>query len=285
MEWKSSRRSENVEDRRGIRLGTAGGVGIVGVLLAVVATYFGVDPSVVSAFLSGAGGGGAPTSTEAPVHETAEEAELRDFVSAVLGETEDVWRNQFAQRGGTYREPTLVLFRDRVQSACGIAGSAVGPFYCPPDEHVYLDLGFFEDLRSQLGAPGDFAQAYVIAHEVGHHVQKLLGISDRVHEEQREHPERANDLSVRLELQADFLAGVFAHDADRLRHVLEQGDLEEALHAAGRIGDDVLQKRATGHVTPDGFTHGTAEQRVRWLKRGMESGRIEDGDTLSARQL
>jgi len=285
MEWRSSRRSENVEDRRGIRLGTAGGVGIVGVLLAIVATYFGVDPSVVSAFLSGGTGGGTPTETQVPVHESAEEADLRDFVSAVLGETEDVWRNQFAQRGASYREPTLVLFRDRVQSACGIAGSAVGPFYCPPDEHVYLDLGFLGELRTQLGAPGDFAQAYVIAHEVGHHVQKLLGISDRVHEEQRANPERANDLSVRLELQADFFAGVFAHDAERMRHVLEAGDLEEALNAASRIGDDVLQKRATGHVTPDSFTHGTAEQRVRWLKRGMESGRIEDGDTLSAKQL
>jgi len=285
MEWRSSRRSENVEDRRGVRLGPAGGIGIVGVLVALVAAYFGVDPGVISAFLSGGGGGGAPTATSGPVHETAEEAELRDFVTAVLGETEDVWRDQFARRGASYREPTLVLFRDRVQSACGISGSAVGPFYCPPDEQVYLDLGFFDDLRAQLGAPGDFARAYVIAHEVGHHVQKLLGISDRVHEEQRANPGRANDLSVRLELQADFLAGVWAHDADRMRHVLEQGDLEEALNAASRIGDDVLQRRATGHVTPDAFTHGTAAQRVRWLRKGMESGRIEDGDTLSAKQL
>ena len=283
MEWRDSPRSENVEDRRGIRLGPAGGIGIVGVLVALVAAHFGVDPRVVSAFLSG--GGGTPTQTEVPVHESAEEADLRDFVAAVLGETEDVWHAQFAERQEIYREPKLVLFRDRVQSECGIAGSAVGPFYCPPDERVYLDLGFLEDLRAKFGAPGDFAQAYVIAHEVGHHVQKLLGISDRVREEQREHPERANDLSVRLELQADFLAGVWAHDADRVRHILERGDLEEALNAASRIGDDVLQKRATGHVTPDSFTHGTAEQRVRWLKRGMESGRIEDGDTLSAKRL
>jgi len=282
MEWRSSRRSENVEDRRGVRLGTAGGVGIIGVLLAVVATYFGVDPGVVMAFFSG---GGSPTATEVPVRETPAEGELREFVAAVLGETEDVWQAQFAARQASYREPTLVLFRDRVQSACGIAGSAVGPFYCPPDEHVYLDLGFLEDLRTELGAPGDFAQAYVIAHEVGHHVQKLLGISDRVREEQRANPERANDLSVRLELQADFLAGVWAHDADRMRHILQQGDLEEALNAASRIGDDVLQRRASGHVTPDSFTHGTAEQRVRWLRRGMESGRIEDGDTLTAKRL
>ena len=284
MEWKSSRRSENVEDRRGVRLGTAGGLGLGGVILALVAMYFGVDPKVVSAFLSDSGGG-APTQTEVPVHETAEEADLRDFVAAVLGDTEDVWHAQFTARQATYREPTLVLFRDRVQSACGIAGSAVGPFYCPPDEKVYLDLGFLEDLRTKLGAPGDFAQAYVIAHEIGHHVQKLLGISDRVHAEQQSNPERANELSVRLELQADFFAGVFAHDAGRMRHILEQGDLEEALNAASRIGDDVLQRRATGHVTPDAFTHGTAEQRVRWLRKGMESGRIEDGDTLTAKRL
>ena len=284
MEWRSSRRSGNVEDRRGIRLGGAGGLGLGAVVLALVATYFGVDPRVVSAFLSG--GGGSPTTTEVPIDETPEEAELRDFVTAVLGETEDVWREQFAERQAQYREPRLVLFRDRVQSECGIAGSAVGPFYCPPDERVYLDLGFMEQLRTQLGAPGDFAQAYVIAHEIGHHVQNLLGISDKVHEQQRIVGEaQANELSVRLELQADFLAGVWAHHADRMRHVLEQGDVEEALHAAGRIGDDVLQRRATGHVTPDAFTHGTAEQRVRWLRRGMESGRIEDGDTFSARQL
>jgi predicted metalloprotease len=285
MEWRSGRRSENVEDQRGTRLAGGRGIGLGVLVLALVAGYFGIDPGVVTSLFSG-DDQGAPTATEVPVHESAEEADLRDFVSAVLAETEDVWRDQFAQRGRTYREPKLVLFRDRVDSACGLASAAVGPFYCPPDEKVYLDLSFLDDLRTQLGAPGDFAQAYVIAHEIGHHVQKLLGISDDVHaREQRSGQKGANDLSVRLELQADFLAGVWAHHAQRTRHMLEQGDLEEALNAASRIGDDVLQKRATGHVTPDSFTHGTAAQRVRWLKRGLESGRIEDGDTFSAKQL
>jgi predicted metalloprotease len=270
MEWRGS-------SRGGIRLGTAGGIGIVGVIVGLMATYFGVSAS--------SSDGGTPTRTEVPAQETAEESDLRDFVTAVLGETGDVWRAQFAERQANYREPRLVLFRDRVQSECGIEGSAVGPFYCPPDERVYLDLGFLQDLRTKDGASGEFAQAYVIAHEVGHHVQELLGIPDRVRAEQRVHPERANDLSVRLELQADFLAGVFAHDAERVRRLLDRGDLEEELNAASRIGDDVLRERATGHVTPDSFTHGTAEQRVRWLRRGMESGRIEDGDTFSAQRL
>jgi predicted metalloprotease len=284
MQWSTSRRSEHVEDRRGVRLGGGLGLGLGGVLLAIAAVYFGVDPQVVSAFFDG--GSGGVTSTQVPVDETPAEAELRDFVAAVLGETEDFWRDEFAQRQGTYREPDLVLFRDGVQSACGIAQSAVGPFYCPSDQKVYLDLAFLAELRTQLGAPGDFAQAYVIAHEVGHHVQNLLGISEQVRaQQQRAGPEGANELSVRLELQADFLAGAWAHHADRMRHILESGDLEEALNAAGRIGDDVLQRRATGRVAPDSFTHGTAEQRVRWLRRGMESGRIEDGDTFAARDL
>jgi len=284
MQWSTSRRSEHVEDRRGVRLGGGLGLGLGGVLLAIAAVYFGVDPQVVSAFFDG--GSGSVTSTQVPVDETPAEAEQRDFVAAVLGETEDFWRDEFAQRQAAYREPDLVLFRDGVQSACGIAQSAVGPFYCPSDQKVYLDLAFLADLRTQLGAPGDFAQAYVIAHEVGHHVQNLLGISEQVRaQQQRAGPEGANELSVRLELQADFLAGAWAHHADRMRHILERGDLEEALNAAGRIGDDVLQRRATGRVAPDSFTHGTAEQRVRWLRRGMESGRIEDGDTFAARDL
>jgi len=283
MRWSDSRRSEHVEDRRGVRLGGPVGLGIGGVVLALVAVYCGVDPQVVSAFL---GEGGGPTTTRVPVHESPAEAELRDFVSAVLAETEDVWIDQFAQRGERYREPDLVLFREGVESACGIASSASGPFYCPSDAKVYLDLAFMDDLRTQLGAPGDFAQAYVIAHEIGHHVQNLLGISDQVHaQQQRAGPELANELSVRLELQADFLAGVWAHHAERMSQILEQGDLEEALNAASRIGDDVLQRRATGRVTPDSFTHGTAAQRVRWLRKGMESGRLEDGDTFSATGL
>jgi predicted metalloprotease len=188
-----------------------------------------------------------------------------------------VWHEQFAQRGLEYREPTLVLFRERVDSACGLASSAVGPFYCPSDGKLYLDLGFLDELRTRLGAPGDFAQAYVIAHEVGHHVQNLLGIADQVSAQRSADPGRASELSVRLELQADYFAGCWAHHAERMRHILEQGDLEEALNAASRIGDDVLQRRAQGRVTPDSFTHGTAAQRVRWLRRGLESGRIEDG--------
>jgi uncharacterized protein len=282
MRWNESRRSAHVEDRRGVRLGGPVGLGIGGLVLVMLAVYFGVDPTVVSAFM----GGGEVTTTQVPVHESPAEAELRDFVSAVLAETEDVWIDQFARRGGQYREPDLVLFREGVESACGIASSAVGPFYCPSDGNVYLDLGFLEDLRTQLGAPGDFAQAYVIAHEVGHHVQNLLGISAQVRARQQGASEAAaNDLAVRLELQADFLAGVWVHHAERMSRILEQGDLEEALNAAGRIGDDVLQRRAGGRVTPDSFTHGTAQQRVRWLRRGIESGRLEDGDTLGARDL
>jgi predicted metalloprotease len=283
MEWQSGRRSENIEDRRGTRLVGGRGIGLGALLLALVAGYFGIDPGVVTSLFSGEG---APTATEVPVHESAGEAEQRDFVSAVLAETEDVWRDQFAQRGLQYHEPKLVLFRDRIDSACGLASAAVGPFYCPPDQRVYLDLSFLDELRTQLGAPGDFAQAYVIAHEIGHHVQNLLGIADDMRaREQHAGRSGANDLSVRLELQADFLAGVWAHHAERMRHMLESGDLEEALNAASRIGDDVLQRRATGHVTPDSFTHGTAAQRVRWLRRGLESGRIEDGDTFAAKQL
>jgi predicted metalloprotease len=285
MQWRGSRRSENVEDRRGRRLSGGKGIGLGALLLALVAAYVGVDPNLVGAFFDSGAGGGRVVATEGPIEETPEEAEARDFVLAVLGETEDAWRAIFAARNAQYREPTLVLFRDHVESACGMASSAVGPFYCPPDERVYLDLDFLDELRTQLGAPGDFAQAYVIAHEVGHHVQNLLGIADRVREQQARDPKRANELSVRMELQADFFAGVWAHHAERVRNILDRGDVEEALNAASRIGDDVLQRRAGGRVVPDRFTHGTAAQRARWLRRGMESGRIEDGDTFSASQL
>ena len=280
MRWSDSRRSENVQDRRGVRLGGPVGLGLGGLFIVVLAVFCGVDPGIVSGFL---GGQGPATTTNVPVDESPAEAELRDFVSAVLAETEDVWRDQFAQRGERYVEPDLVLFRDGVESACGIASSAVGPFYCPSDGSVYLDLAFLDDLRTQLGAPGDFAQAYVIAHEVGHHVQNLLGISEQVRARQQHADDAtANELSVRLELQADFLAGLWVHHAEQMSHILEQGDLEEALNAASRIGDDVLQRRATGRVTPDSFTHGTAAQRVRWLRKGIESGRLEDGDTFGA---
>jgi predicted metalloprotease len=215
-----------------------------------------------------------------------EEEQRKDFVSVVLADTEAVWHKLFNQMGRNYEEPKLVLFRGRVESACGLASSAVGPFYCPRDHKVYVDLEFFEELQKRFGAPGDFAQAYVIAHEVGHHVQDLLGISDRVHAQQgRMSKAEYNQLSVRLELQADFLAGVWAHHAQKMRNMLEEGDIEEALRAAEAIGDDRLQRQAQGYVVPDSFTHGTSAQRVRWFRRGFETGDVDQGDTFNARSL
>jgi len=217
--------------------------------------------------------------------QTAEEDELKQFVAVVLGKTEDVWTDVFRQNGRQYREPTLVLFTDQVRSACGIAGAAVGPFYCPADEKVYIDLSFYEELRRQFSAPGDFAQAYVVAHEVGHHVQKLLGISDRVDAMQGRLSEvEANQLSVRLELQADFFAGVFARYVQN-QGVLEAGDIDEALRAASAVGDDQIQRRTTGYVVPDSFTHGTSEQRLRWFRKGYDTGDIRQGDTFNTRTL
>ena len=211
---------------------------------------------------------------------------MADFVSAVLGETEDVWREIFARSGQAYREPRLVLFSGAVQSACGFAESAMGPFYCPGDQKVYLDMAFFEELSRRFGAPGDFAQAYVIAHEVGHHVQNLLGITDRVHSMRARVSEAEyNQLSVRLELQADFLAGVWAHHAERARQILESGDIEEALNAASAIGDDRIQKRTQGYVVPDAFTHGTSAQRARWFRLGLETGDLSKGDTFETDAL
>jgi len=217
--------------------------------------------------------------------QNAEEEELKQFVAVVLGKTEDVWTDVFRQNGRQYREPTLVLFTDQVRSTCGIAGAAVGPFYCPADEKVYIDLSFYEELRRQFKAPGDFAQAYVVAHEVGHHVQKLLGISDRVDAMQGRMSEvEANQLSVRLELQADFFAGVFARYVQN-EGVLDAGDIEEALTAASAVGDDQIQRRTTGYVVPDSFTHGTSEQRLRWFKKGYDTGDIRQGDTFNTRSL
>jgi uncharacterized protein len=287
MRWREGRQSENVEDRRGLGGGTmmmGGGLGTI--VLIVLALLFGIDPQAL--FQPGPGGGGPPggfnPNQQAPVNPGNDEA--KQFVSAVLADTEDVWRELFRQQGQRYREPTLVLFTGSVQSACGQADSAVGPFYCPGDEKVYLDLEFFRELKQRFGAPGDFAQAYVIAHEVGHHVQQLLGISERVHRMRgRVGQEEFNRLSVRLELQADFLAGVWAHHAQRMRNILEQGDIEEALNAAAAIGDDRLQRQSRGVVVPDSFTHGTSAQRVRWFRRGFESGDIEQGDTFNAREL
>jgi predicted metalloprotease len=214
------------------------------------------------------------------------EEERKDFVSAVLAQTEDVWKDLFRRMNKEYQEPHLVLFPGRVESACGLASAAVGPFYCPGDQKVYLDLSFFQELKDRFRAPGDFAQAYVVAHEVGHHVQNLLGISDKVHSQQsRLGKAEANELSVRLELQADFLAGVWAHHAEQSRQILEAGDVEGALRAATAIGDDRLQREAQGYVVPDSFTHGTSQQRVRWFRRGLETGDLSQGDTFSAESL
>jgi len=257
----------------------AAGGGIVFVILLLVVMLLGGDPA---ALLDQMGASAeAPMVTTDPGVRSPEDEVMADFVSAVLGETEDVWREIFARSGQTYREPRLVLFSGAVQSACGFAESATGPFYCPGDARVYLDMAFFEDLSRRFGAPGDFAQAYVIAHEVGHHVQNLLGITERVHAMRgRVSDAEYNQLSVRLELQADFLAGVWAHHAQRTRQILEAGDIEEALNAASAIGDDRLQRRMQGYVVPDAFTHGTSAQRVRWFRLGLESGDLSRGDTF-----
>ncbi|MGH7387869.1 MAG: KPN_02809 family neutral zinc metallopeptidase [Candidatus Rokuibacteriota bacterium] len=277
MRWTMGRRSENVEDRRGRGMPLVAGGGIGTVVILLLALFFGVDPGVLLQT-------GAPPSPPAePPAATGRHDELSDFVSVVLADTEDTWRALFRSMNREYRDPTLVLFTGRVQSACGIAGAAVGPFYCPGDHKLYLDLAFFRDLRGRFGAPGDFAQAYVIAHEVGHHVQTLLGISERVMAaRQRVSQSEANALSVRQELQADCFAGVWAHHADRMRRVLETGDLEEALAAAAAIGDDRLQGQARGHVVPESFTHGTSAQRVGWFRRGFDSGDVRGCDTFAA---
>jgi predicted metalloprotease len=282
VRWREGRQSENVEDRRGISgRGLAFGGGIGSVLLLVVALLFGVDPRAL--FSNGGDGSSPATGTSTTRSVNPAEDELKSFSSSVLANTEDVWQDIFRQGGQQYRVPKLVLFTGQVSSACGTSSAAVGPFYCPGDEKVYLDLSFFDELRSRFHAPGDFAQAYVIAHEVGHHVQKLLGTSDKVDAMQRRMSEReANDLSVRLELQADFYAGVWAHYAQKHGDI-EVGDIDEALNAATAIGDDRLQKEAQGYAVPDSFTHGTSAQRMRWFKRGFETGDIRQGDTFNIR--
>lgn len=297
MRWRTGRRSKNIEDLRhtrpgrrglgipgmggrGIRVGGKGG-GILTIIIILVAMYFGVDPRL---FFQGGSPSAVPTSQEARV--PPKDDELAQFVSVVLADTEDTWHNLFKQQNQRYQEPKLVLFRDAVRSACGFANAAVGPFYCPADHKLYIDLSFYRDLKQRLNAPGDFAQAYVIAHEVGHHVQTLLGISQQVHAaKQRLSKVDANALSVRQELQADCFAGLWAHHAQRSRKVLEQGDLEEALNAASAIGDDRLQKQGRGYVTPESFTHGTSAQRMRWFRRGYEQGEIAACDTFNTSQL
>lgn len=269
MRWQAGRRSANVQDRRGRGTMIAGG-GIGAVLLTVIALLLGVDPDQVA--VQDGVGPGAEVPTAAP-GEFSGVDEQADFVTVVLADTEDVWHELFQRRNMSYREPRLVLFDDRVSSACGLAGAAVGPFYCPPDESVYIDLGFFRELDRRFGAPGDFAQAYVIAHEVGHHVQTLLGISDRVRAAQsRATQAQANALQVQMELQADCFAGVWAFHADRSRQILEPGDLEEALGAAAAIGDDRLQRQTQGTVVPESFTHGTSAQRVQAFRTGFNTG-------------
>ncbi|CAN5501526.1 neutral zinc metallopeptidase [soil metagenome] len=283
MRWREGRQSENVEDRRGIgRGGMAIGGGLGGIVILVIALLLGADPRQLLEQLPSEGQNPA-TQSSRPTN--PEEEELRQFVGAVLADTEDVWNNTFRQLGRQYRNPTLVLFTDQVQSACGVAGAAVGPFYCPGDEKLYIDLSFFRELKARFRAPGDFAQAYVIAHEVGHHIQHLLGTMDQVDSARRRVREaEANQLSVGLELQADFLAGVWAHHAQK-RGALEQGDVEEALGAASAIGDDRLQRESQGYVVPDSFTHGTSEQRIGWFRKGLETGDIRQGDTFNARSF
>jgi hypothetical protein len=282
MRWQGRRTSGNVEDRRGLspRRGAAmGGMGFL--VLVVVSLLFGVDPRALLEQV-GTGTSSVDVAPGLPGAAPGVDDAGKEFVSVVLADTEEVWRAIFADMGRTYEEPRLVLFDGEVRSACGLADAAVGPFYCPGDAQVYLDLGFFRQLERDLGAPGDFAQAYVIAHEVGHHVQNLLGIMDEVHRARgRVGESEYNRLSVRLELQADFLAGVWAHHAERAWDILEAGDVEEALGAASAVGDDRLQRRAQGRVVPDSFTHGTSAQRVEWFRRGLETGDVSRGDTFS----
>ena len=286
MRWERGRRSDNIEDRRGMRVGGRGlaGGGISAIVLALVALYFGVDPSIV---LNQAGGLGEPAQQSAPAPTSPEEARLKDFMSVVLADTEDVWATLFQQNGRSYEQPKLVLFSGAVQSACGHASAAMGPFYCPGDHKLYLDMTFFNDLANLHDAPGDFAQAYVVAHEVGHHVQTLLGISDRVRAAQSRAAGSAegNAMQVRMELQADCFAGVWAYHANRERQVLEPGDVEEALAAAAGVGDDRLQQQARGYVVPESFTHGSSEQRMRWFNRGMQSGDPAHCDTFNTARL
>lgn len=302
MRWRGNRKSSNVEDRRGMRTAGSGGLGGSGgmlrllpmafkflgvkgtlILLVCVGAY-GLFTGNLGSLLTGIGNQQDTTVSRsaAPFHETAQEKELVDFVSVILADTEDTWTALFRQKGRTYQEPRLVLFRGAVASACGMAQSAMGPFYCPSDQQVYIDLGFYDQLKNRFKAPGDFAQAYVIAHEVGHHVQTLLGISSHVHAARRKlSTAEGNQLSVRMELQADCLAGVWANHANKTRQLLEVGDLEEGLAAASAIGDDTLQKQSQGYVRPDSFTHGSSAQRVKWFKIGLDSGDMASCDTFN----
>ena len=280
MLWKGRRTSDNVEDRRGMtgrRVAVGGGLGAIAI--AVIVLLLGGNPEEVMQSIQTA----PPAGQEQAQALSQEDKELGEFVAVVLADTEDVWNQVFRQAGEQYREPKLVLFTNATESACGYAQSATGPFYCSGDEKVYIDLGFFQEMQQRLGARGDFAWAYVIAHEVGHHVQNLLGVMQQANERMQGSPsqEESNRILVRLELQADFLAGVWAHHAQRMKNLLEQGDIEEGLNAASSVGDDRIMKQQQGTVVPDAFTHGTSEQRVRWFSKGLKTGDIEQGDTFS----
>ncbi len=285
MKLDDSRRSDNVEDDRGSGFGRRGaGIGVGTIIIVVIGYFMGVSPSTLLSLLNGGDpqAVNAPAQTDPATGAAANDPQV-DFVRAVLGETEDVWGAYFQGMGKTYVRPKLVLFSGQVQSACGFASAASGPFYCPGDQKVYIDLSFYRQLATEFGAPGDFARAYVIAHEVGHHVQNLLGITDKADQsEQRLGRTGANHVSIEIELQADCFAGVWAAQANNARKILEPGDLESGLNAASSVGDDTLQKRAQGTVVPDSFTHGTSAQRVRWFRRGFEAGKIENCDTFSA---
>lgn len=293
MKWEGNRESDNVEDRRGDDDGGGGGgfggrsIGIGTIVIALAASYFfGISPSTVISLLSG-GGAMAPAPTQrAPTHAAPANDPATHFVRTVLADTEDVWTELFRAQNANYARPKLVLFSNRTQTSCGQGQSATGPFYCPADQKVYIDLSFYKLMRDRFHVDGEFAQAYVIAHEVGHHVQNLMGISDKVDAARRGTSRtRSNALSVRLELQADCFAGVWAFHANQARHILENGDVETALNAATAIGDDALQRQSQGEVVPDSFTHGSSAQRVRWFKRGIASGLVSQCDTFQASQL
>ena len=294
MKWEGQRQSDNVEDRRGesggggFRLGGGGrGIGLGSIVIALVGGWiFGINPLTLLGILDGGGGGQAPTSQQAPAQRLPANDAAANFVSTVLADTEDVWAPLMKSGGRAYVNPKLVLFRGAVGTACGTGQAAMGPFYCPGDQKVYIDLGFFDTLRSRLGAPGDFAQAYVIAHEVGHHVQNLLGVTGKVDGMRgRVSEAQMNALSVRVELQADCFAGVWTNHSQKGKGWLDRADIDEALNAAAQIGDDMLQRKSQGTVVPESFTHGSSQQRQTWFKRGLESGSVAQCNTFDARAL
>ncbi|MEO8061221.1 MAG: neutral zinc metallopeptidase [Pseudomonadota bacterium] len=280
MRWRNSKESQNVQDYRGRSTGGGGGMkfGIGGIIVLIVGYFAGVDPRLLMGLL---GGGTGQPQAEAPVEAGAPADEAGQFVSHVLGDTEETWTAIFNQAGREYPLPQLVIFSEGINTGCGSATSAAGPFYCPPDQKVYIDLAFFRQLETEFAAQGDFAKAYVIAHEVGHHVQTVLGTSEKVHAaQQRASEAEANALSIKLELQADCFAGIWAHNADQARQLVEAGDIDEALNAASAVGDDTIQKRVQGHVNQESFTHGSGAERQQWFRKGYASGSVQDCNTF-----